>query len=57
MRERDHDADKVDVVVVVNVLAFVGFSIALLAKAPKASASFVFVDVINETGYVHGSSC
>ena len=40
------------VAVVMNVLAFVGFSIALLAKAPKASGKFVFVDVINKTGLV-----
>lgn len=39
--------------VIINVLGFVGFSIALLAKAPKASAEFVFVEVINETGSVH----
>uniref|UniRef100_A0A8H7K3Z7 Uncharacterized protein n=1 Tax=Bionectria ochroleuca TaxID=29856 RepID=A0A8H7K3Z7_BIOOC len=35
----------------VTALGFVGFSVALLVKAPKASAASVFVEVNNETGY------
>ncbi|KAH6896037.1 amino acid/polyamine transporter I [Thelonectria olida] len=35
----------------VTVIGFVGFSIALLAKAPKASTRFVFVETNNDTGY------
>ncbi|CAI6089038.1 unnamed protein product [Clonostachys chloroleuca] len=34
-----------------TALGFVGFSVALLVKAPKASAASVFVEVNNETGY------
>ncbi|BCS21880.1 uncharacterized protein APUU_30105A [Aspergillus puulaauensis] len=40
---------------ITNVLGFVGFTIALLVKAPKSSAHFVFVEVINETGYASSS--
>ncbi|KAH7009659.1 amino acid/polyamine transporter I [Ilyonectria destructans] len=34
-----------------TVLGFVAYTIALLVKAPKASAEFVFVDTNNDTGY------
>lgn len=33
-----------------TVLGFVAYTIALLVKAPKASAEFVFVDTNNDTG-------
>lgn len=35
-----------------TALGFVAYTIALLVKAPKASARSVFVDLNNETGYV-----
>ncbi|VUC32522.1 unnamed protein product [Clonostachys rosea] len=35
----------------ITALGFAGFSVALLVKAPKASAEFVFVEVNNQTGY------
>ncbi|KAH6685854.1 amino acid/polyamine transporter I, partial [Plectosphaerella plurivora] len=34
-----------------TILGFIGFSIALLVKAPKASPHFVFVQTNNDTGY------
>lgn len=37
------------------MLGFVGFGIALLARAPKADASFVFNTIVNETGYSSSS--
>lgn len=33
-----------------TVLGFVAYTVALLVKAPKASAEFVFVDTNNDTG-------
>ncbi|KAI8649009.1 hypothetical protein NCS55_01474300 [Fusarium keratoplasticum] len=36
---------------IISMLGFVGFTITLLARAPKADASFVFTTVNNETGY------
>lgn len=37
---------------IISMLGFVGFTITLLARAPKADASFVFTTVNNETGCV-----
>ncbi|CRG89732.1 Choline transport protein [Talaromyces islandicus] len=38
-----------------TALGFVGYTIALLVKAPKADPSFVFIDVNNDTGYSSNS--
>ncbi|GAM36589.1 hypothetical protein TCE0_018f05789 [Talaromyces pinophilus] len=38
-----------------TVLGFVGYTITLLVKAPKADPRFVFVDVNNNTGYSSNS--